>query len=68
MLGIVILNVVFSVFVIVGILAHLGWAILSDKALAQSFAHRPHRHVHATRNRTSARGLARPSRASQLTA
>jgi hypothetical protein len=68
MLGIVILNVIFSAFVIIGILGLLAWGILTDKAAARSFSVRRQGSARATRNRTSAGALARPSRASQLTA
>jgi hypothetical protein len=65
MVGIVILNVVFSAGLIVGILALLGWGIWSDSRTAFAHGRRRIRQVHLHRH---SRPRGTPSRASQLTA
>jgi len=64
MLGIVILNVVFCAFVIVGILGLLAWGIVSDRTMPVH----TQRHARVQQPRAARRQVGLPARASQLTA
>jgi hypothetical protein len=56
MIGIVILNMVFCAGVVIGIVALLGWAILTDRPAAAALTHRAHHRARVARTaRTSQR-------------
>lgn len=62
MTAIVILNIVFSAFVVIGILALLGWGIMSDRAIAGRLRTRRRTAVRASRPAPARLGPAQTAR------
>ena len=61
MTAVIILNVVFCAFIVVGILAVLGWGILSDRAATATGYSRRRRDVTPVRARRAPKHALRPS-------